>query len=303
MQMLKSLTKRSAVEIAILCLQFAVALSCIGYASQMFRQKLEINTASLIEWGTSPYLATLIPALFGLAFIGIAIAVVWKPKPVYLWSAFGLIVLLTAMKTVELGTYFGLTMPSRAARYMLPIALLMLMQWYNNQYVKQGRGVVESIPTGVMTVMRLSIALTFFGHGTKVMFHSSKFLGLIEKSSITFFGMPIFSEAAIYLMLDAIAIIDLVVVFLILATRWNWVPIYMGLWTLMTASSRVTANGIASWDDIVIRASYYGIPLAIFFMYQWLNMHEQEHGTVEEQTPTRMQIPAHEGVLSGAGAD
>jgi len=138
-------------------------------------------------------------------------------------------------------------------------------------------------------MLRIAIALTFFGHGVKVLFHSSSFLHLISASELNVLGTTVLNPQATLLMLDFIAIVDLIAALLIVSTRWPLIPIYMGLWTFVTASSRVLANGPASWDDIVIRAAYYGIPLAILCFYHW-----QEQQSAEQQT-----LPAEQHVVIG----
>ena len=281
--------QRSWPNLAILILQIATALSCIGYASQMVRQKLEINTEMLLSLGTSPILATAIPWLLGLTLLGLAVSILRKPHPYALWATFGLIAFLTGMKTLGFGDYFGLTPFARAARYLLPVALLLLIEWNKRR---------DGQPNAILTIMRLAIAMTFFGHGTKVLFHSSSFLNLITGFEQNIVGFDLFNPVMTTVMLDVIGIVDLVAAVLILTTRWHWVALYMAGWTFLTATSRVFANGLVAWDDIVIRASYYGIPLAIICLYLWQARERAESGVDELQ----LAQATNRSVYSGAGA-
>ncbi len=251
---------RSWPALAILILQIATALSCIGYASQMVRQKLEINTEALLSWGASPSLATAIPWLLGATFVALAVIILRNPHRYALWATFGLVAFLTGMKTLHFGTFFGLTPMARASRYLLPVALLMLSEWHNKQ---------EGQPNTILTILRLAIAMTFFGHGVKVLFHHDSFLALIAGFEQNILGVDLFNPAMTTLMLDVVGVVDLIAAGLILTTRWKPIALYMAGWTFLTATSRVFANGLVAWDDIAIRASYYGIPLAIICLYYW----------------------------------
>lgn len=276
-------------QLAIFILQIATALSCIGYASQMVRQKLEINTEALLGWGASPFFAMIIPWLLGATFVGLAITILRNPHRYAIWAAFGMIAFLTAMKTLSFGAFFGLTPLSRASRYLLPVALLMLIEW--DKY-KAGQ------PNAILTVMRLAIAMTFFGHGVKVLFHHDSFLKLINGFEQNIVGFDLFNPAVTSFMLETIGVIDLVAAILILTTRWKFIALYMAGWTFLTATSRVFANGFVAWDDIVIRGSYYGIPLAIICLYYW------QSGERVEAKEDNLQLGEHglKAAYVGSGA-
>ena len=57
-------------------------------------------------------------------------------------------------------------------------------------------------------------------------------------------GGPLLGANQTLLMLDTIAIVDIAAAVLLLATCWSLIPLYMAGWTLLTAASRVFANGI-----------------------------------------------------------
>lgn len=273
----RQLFRSRNLSLAIVCLQIGVALSCIGYASQTLRQKTEINRELLLELGASSYIATSVPLLLGITFLALAILVIWKPTAQVLWSIFGLIFLLTAIKFFSHSALYGLTFPSRAARYLAPLALLALLRWRasTNEEREAAFSLYSTVSAqrAALWLMRVGIALTFFGHGVKVLFHSANFIDLIEKSMVNLLGGAIFELETILFTLDLIAIVDLIVVALILFTRWQWVPLYMAAWTLLTATSRVTALGFAAWDEILIRGAYYTIPLAIYLLFRATEAH------------------------------
>lgn len=248
------------VDRAVLYLRVGVALTCVGYASQMARNKLEINTDALEAWGASPWLAAVTPGVLALALVILGALALWCPTRSVLLSVFGLIVLLTMIKTLQFGTFFGLTPLGRAGRYLLPLGLLLLIEPLRSWSTRQ-----------TMNLLRLAIAMTFFGHGTKALLHDPAFIGLLDGSQDTVFGEIILGSTATSGLLDVVGLVDIVVAFLLLATRSRLVPLYMAGWTLMTAASRVLANGFGSWDDIPIRAGYYCIPLAIVCLYEWLD--------------------------------
>jgi len=58
-------------------------------------------------------------------------------------------------------------------------------------------------------MLRISIALTFFGHGVKGLFHSSNFLHLMQGTEMTLFGAAILSPEMNLFILDAIGVVDL----------------------------------------------------------------------------------------------
>lgn|GEM_PF-7130843 len=68
----------------------------------------------------------------------------------------------------------------------------------------------------------------------------------------------------------------------------------MATWTFAAAWTRVTANGLVSWDDVIIQAAYYYIPLALICYYNW-----QDRSPVQEEE--RVQIK--QGAFSPVGAD
>lgn len=280
--------KRSLIDLAILCLQITVALGSIGYASQAFRQKLEINTEVLIGWGTSPYIANIIPALMGAAFLVLAVLVLWKPTPKVIWSTFTLILLLTVLKTFQ-GNGFAssLAIPSRATRFLAPVALLMLMEWRKDR---------STSFMATLNIMRIALALTFVGHGVKVLFHGKSYFHLLGSSQVNLLGTQIFSPEVTVFLLDSIAVLDITVAILVLVTRWQALPLYMAAWTFITATSRVTANGLVAWDDIPIRGAYYGTAIAIFLLYQWLKANPEE----DESTSVNLNLaPQPVSIMGG----
>ena len=161
------------------------------------------------------------------------------------------------------GNPFHATDPyGHAVRYLAPIALLLLWQ-------------KKSPDLRLEWALRLAVAGTFVGHGLSCWWLKPNFIDLILGSMDTFFGenweaaeeRELFAKAV----LPWIAIQDFILAGLILLPkRLRWVALWMAIWGVVTALSRMTAFGWERWHDLFIRICNGGIPLLLWFHWRSL---------------------------------
>src|SRR5690606_7198667 len=117
------------------------------------------------------------------------------------------------------------------------------------------------------TIARWGTALAFFGHGLEALWLSPHFADLILFSA---FRWEIdVSEITATGLLTGIGVIDLLLAISMVLRRWYFVAIYAAIWGLVTAFSRITANGLDfGWYETLIRAAHFGLPAALA-IYWW----------------------------------
>ena len=161
------------------------------------------------------------------------------------------------------GDPFHATDPiGHAVRFATPLALVMLS---NNPS--------QAWHVRVDWLLRLSVAGVFIGHGLCAWWLKPSFIDLIVGTWDTILGQDLtasasrqaFAEAA----LPAIALQDFILVGLLLLPhrKFRTVAMWMAIWGLVTAMSRMTAYGWGNWHDLALRVCNGGIPL--FLWYSW----------------------------------
>jgi hypothetical protein len=116
-------------------------------------------------------------------------------------------------------------------------------------------------------VARWGTAAAFAGHGLEALWHSPVFADLILNSASRR-GLEM-TESTAMSALTWIGAIDLLIAMLLVSRRWRWVALYATFWGLVTAGSRITANGFETgWFETMIRASHFGLPAALA-VYWW----------------------------------
>ena len=161
----------------------------------------------------------------------------------------------------NIGNPFRGTDPyGHAVRYVAPFALLLL-------WGTRGGNVRTE------WILRLSAVATFVGHGLCAWWMNPEFLDLILGTMDAFLGedwesaehRQVLAEAA----LPWIAFQDFVLAgLLLLPKRLRWVALWMAIWGLVTAMSRMTAFGWERWPDLCLRVCNGGIPLLLWIHWQ-----------------------------------
>ncbi len=178
---------------------------------------------------------------------------------------------------VNPGDPFHATDPAgHAVRYAAPLALLLLTAFPGKRSESK-----------IAWVLRWGVAGTFVGHGLCALWLQPSFIDLIVGTMNSFLGDPIltavsrealsealavsasrqaFAEAA----LPIIAIQDFILVGLLLLPkrRMKKIALWMAIWGLVTALSRMTAYGWDFWHDLALRICNGGIPLFLWLYWK-----------------------------------
>ena len=143
-----------------------------------------------------------------------------------------------------------LALLAHSARYLLPLALLLLAR---------GRaGWAEG-------VLRWAAALTFAAHGVEALAKVPAFLDLLLLTARRV-GVPA-TEAQASGLLTVIGLVDLGVAGLVVVRRMRGVALYMLVWGAVTLASRVTAGGLVQWPEALVRLPNAAAPAALFLLW------------------------------------
>ena len=149
---------------------------------------------------------------------------------------------------------------NHAVRYVGPVVLGVWM-W------RLGRNMEVSLPDKWVWVLRFAAAATFAGHGFNALRGSPAHVELIQFTYINLLGREISLELAKQV-LAYIGTMDVVLALLLVLRRWRWVAMWMAVWGLVTAGSRLSAYGIGEgWNLTAIRLGNGGIPLVIWWLW------------------------------------
>ena len=130
-------------------------------------------------------------------------------------------------------------------------------------------------------LLRIAIASTFIGHGQAAYWLKPGFVDLIIGTMDTFLGddwrLAGQRESFALVMLPWIGRLDFLLAALILIPfkRLRTVALWMAIWGLVTAVSRVTAFGWERWPDILIRMANGGLPLLLWL--EWKTSSNRPH--------------------------
>jgi len=170
-------------------------------------------------------------------------------------AAFITLWMLTLASTHMLrgAAYAELSLGEQAVRIAAPLALLLLS-------VRKQR--LEPI---VRWLLIVACAATFTVHGYKAIECYGAFTDLVLLSNTRFTNFEI-EQSTIETALISIGVIDVILAALLIVTRWRWVAIYMVIWGMITAASRMTAAGWGTWPETLIRSANWGAPLVVFLL-------------------------------------
>ena len=116
-------------------------------------------------------------------------------------------------------------------------------------------------------VLRFAAAATFLGHGLNALRGSPSHVELIQLTFMNLFSQDVGVESA-KLWLNLIGSMDILLAATLLIKRWKWVAMWMAVWGLVTAGSRLTAYGVSEgWSLTAIRLGNGGIPFVIWWLW------------------------------------
>ena len=253
------------------CLRITVALQCIGLASWTRATETPVFETLCYSWEWPEETVLLIEqsSAYGLS-AGAALLLVcpiivsgkrrlYVDTPVLIAVAAWQICVATATwhqaEGLPEGYYAWLIFAEQAVRFGAPLALFLL-----------AAGTSSATVHLAISVLRTTAAATFLAHGYEAMIGHPPFVDLIIGAGrrVT---LRISQDSAEQLLV-AVGAIDFVLSALVLFTRSRAAVLYMAVWGLVTASSRIVHSGLGAYFETLVRAGNAGVPLALFFVWQ-----------------------------------
>lgn len=158
------------------------------------------------------------------------------------------------------GPYAQLATGEHAVRFMAPLALLFCIPRARDNTLHDRWRPAANV------LLRIAAAATFAVHGYKAVDGYGPFLDLILLSGLSWTSWQL-SESVVTVALSVIGWIDLVVAAIVLTRWWRYAAVYMTIWGVITAASRMTALGVDYWPATLLRAANGGVPLVLVLSY------------------------------------
>jgi len=240
-------------------IRIAVVMHVLGIVATVFaRRGTSIGNVGLMEWGWTHDRIFLVERWAAVALLGVALSLIVRPT-----VAAAVVVSATVLAEVTGAYRFGGSFfvewshATQILRYLAPLALIPLIAAPRFQPNAPWRF------SSSAWILRVGIAVVFAAHGAQALYHDPHFIDLIIGSTRRLTGFRP-SEAQAVAILLPIGIVDVTVAALLLVGRWKLLLGWMCFWGLLTACSRVTANGLMSYPEVLLRASHYLAPAAIW---------------------------------------
>lgn len=249
-----STSQDSSSRFASRVLAFVVLLQALGLALTAAREGTSIGTWLFVERGWSEALSiTLERAGTLAAMLGCLLAVFARGPAVRLAGAVGASAWCLALALFESkvggAPYTEVALPAHAIRVAAPLLLALLHR----------RGAAVS-------VLRVSIALTFAIHGFEALGLHPGFIDYLLAADQRLFGLGL-EQGEAEILLRLIGIHDVVLAVLVLSGReTRHVLGWMALWGAVTALSRVVQGGGGAAHHALIRVANAGLPLVLLFL-------------------------------------
>lgn len=242
-------------------LRVAVLVHAIGFAAGIFARKgTGIGSVALMEWGTPHATIAFWERTAALVVLGAAVLLAVRPMAsaaLLICGAF----LVESLGALRFGGYpfVEWVMYSQALRYLLPLALFLFLlpAWI----MRSERWRIE----GTSWILRIALATVFIAHGLQAWHENPGFIDLLIGSTRRLIGYRLTESAAVS-MLKVIAVVDIIVAVLVLVGRWRWLLAWLCFWSLITAASRMTATGWGAYTELLVRASHFMAPVAVWLL-------------------------------------
>jgi hypothetical protein len=244
------------VAVADWTLRAAILLHALGLARALFtRAGSSLGTIALMDWGVAHETILSGEMLFAALILAAAVSIMIRPTIIALLGIASM-VLLEACAGVKVGgfPFYELTPYANALRYLAPLALIPLLFF---------RG-----PVGIRTcswILRAGLAVVFAIHGYEAWRLDPRFIDYIIGSGRNLGSFEISEDVASSL-LRVIGMADVVVAALILVTCSRWLLAWLCIWALVTALSRPVSLGFQSYPEVLLRASHFLAPVALWWL-------------------------------------
>lgn len=151
---------------------------------------------------------------------------------------------------------------NHAVRYCAPFVLVL---WIG--FVAQQKG--SQLPEIWCWVLRIAAAATFIGHGLNALRGSPAHVALIQLTGQNLFSYTL-REDIILQWLRSIGTMDILLAVTLLFRKWKAVAMWMAVWGLVTAASRLTAYGVEKgWSLTAIRIGNGGVPFVVWWIWKY----------------------------------
>jgi uncharacterized membrane protein YphA (DoxX/SURF4 family) len=243
-------------------IRIAILFHALGLARALYnRSGTSIGSIALLHWKVPHEMILFWEKAGGSLLVLLAVSLFIRPTMFALLGVFAL-VFTESLAAVKAGgfAFFAWTPYANVLRYLAPLALLPLVMGHHRIALQpEDRRSISS------WILRIGLAVVFVTHGIEALKLHPGFIDLIIGSGRSLFGWSI-SENAAGNSLRVIFVVDLIVAGLILIRTWTPLLAWMALWGLATALSRSISLGFESYPEILLRASHFLAPLAIWLL-------------------------------------
>ena len=151
---------------------------------------------------------------------------------------------------------------NHAVRYCAPLVLAF---WIG--FIAQKK--LVHLPELWCWVLRIAVSATFLGHGLNAMRGSPGHVELIQLTCLNLFSWEV-NELLARQCLRCIGVMDMLLAVTLLLRKWKWIAMWMALWGLVTATSRLTAYGVdKGWSLTAIRLGNGGVPFVVWWIWKY----------------------------------
>ncbi len=218
----------------------------------------------ILEWSDNQ--ATLLERTTIAVVTGVTLIGVLRPTWYFLLPA-GLYLLVEACAAVFVGgrAFAEWTPAAAALRFGTPLlAPYVLRPWFERDSRGRDASVSASFTAGCW-LLRVALGVVFILHGYEALQHHAVFIDLIIGTGNRLFGIWL-PESSVTTALTVIGSVDVVVGAAVLLKGNRVIFGWMMIWGLITAMSRMTANGWDAYPDVMLRATHFMVPLALYML-------------------------------------
>jgi len=237
-------------------LRLAILLFAVGLARALFtRVGTSLGNLALMEWNVAHADILFAEKLGAVLILAAAVSIVIRPTLVALLLV-AAPVFVEACAGVRAGgfPFYELTPYANAMRYLTPLALIPLLF--------RSRPLAATLSAWIL---RLGLATIFLIHGYEAWQLHPQFIDYIIGSGRKLGEIEI-SESTASRLLRWIAVVDLVAAVLVLVSCSRWLLAWLCFWGLVTALSRPLSAGLQSYPEVLLRASHFLGPVALWWL-------------------------------------
>lgn len=235
-------------------LRVAIACQCLALGWMHLYGATPINDFLVLGgFGSGP--TQLVDTLAGLALVLLAGMVLARPVRwvlglVAVWFLLHALAGWWNHATDSDAIFYQLGPAAQAVRWLAPVGLILL---------------VSGRTRSAMWVLLIASCATFIGHGIKDVLLYTPYVDIINNSLTNYTELKWPLEKTQFV-LRAIGVADIIFAGLLLLTRWRWLALPMALWGGIAAFSRITANGLDVWPDVLLRVCNGAAPFVVFLL-------------------------------------